>query len=589
MKTLLGHLQQIFEQAFESLGFDGSHATLVISERPDLSQFQCNGAFILSKKVKENPRVVAQKIIDAIQNKAIFKDLSTAGNGFINITLTDKFLAHTVGQLDKHPLITGEGFEVTPKRVTVDYGGPNVAKPMHVGHLRSTIIGDCIKRMYRLAGHTVVGDIHLGDWGTQMGMLIEELKKRQPELDYFDVGLRGPYPQQSPVTIQDLEEMYPRASAYCKENKDALQAAQQATVELQRGRPGYVALWKHFVNVSIAALKEDFSQLGVEFDLWNGESAYGHKIFPLVQRLKNEGFAKESENALVIPLPPQDGREIPPLMLVKSDGGFLYATTDLATIEERVQKLQQEEILYVVDQRQALHFQQVFQAAKMTGIANSKTVLKHLGFGTVNGPDGKPFKTRAGGVLKLKDLISLVKDKALQRLDEAELAQNISQDERLDVAKKVGIASLKFADLVNKRTSDYKFDLDRFTSFEGKTGPYLLYTGVRIKSILKKVGSSKIELNKLQEPTSTQERELMLALANFPDAYAGAYQHNEPHLLCEFIFELAQKFNSFYSSNSILHESNKIQQASWITLTHLCLSEFNVIFLLLGLEMPDKM
>lgn len=589
MESILTQLTQIFEQAFAQLEYDKGQASVIFSERPDLSQFQCNSAFALAKKTKQNPQEVAQKIIDAIQDKSIFKQLSIAGNGFINITLTDQFLTHFVTQFEKHPLMTGEGFEDIPKQVTIDYGGPNVAKPMHVGHLRSSIIGDCIKRMYTLAGHTVVGDIHLGDWGTQMGMLIEEVKKRQPALNYFQIDFKGPYSGQSPVTIQDLEEMYPKASAYCKEHQEAMQAAQQATVELQQGRAGYVALWQHFVQVSIAALKEDFSQLGVEFELWNGESAYESRIAPMVQRLKDEGYAKESEGALVINLPPQEDKVIPPLLLVKSDGGFLYATTDLAAIQERVQKLQQDEIVYVVDQRQSLHFKQVFLAAKLTGIATPKTVLKHLGFGTVNGPDGKPFKTRAGGVLKLKDLISAVKEKALQRLLEAKLAQDLSVEERLDVAQKVGISALKFADLINKRTSDYIFDVDRFTSFEGKTGPYLLYTGVRIKSILNKVARSDVALNQLCVPAAVPERELLLALVKFPDVFAQAYAQGEPHILAEFAFDLAQKFNGFYGSNSIIHESDADQQASWIALTQICLRELRVIFNVLGLELPEKM
>lgn len=589
MDTIIIHLQKIFGQALVSLGYEVTEALVVISERPDLSQFQCNNAFALAKKTKQNPKEVAQKIIDAIQDKSIFTELSIAGNGFINITLSDQFLAQMVSQLERHPLMTGQGFEVTPQQVTVDYGGPNVAKPMHVGHLRSTIIGDCIKRMYRLAGHIVTGDIHLGDWGTQMGMLIEELKKRKPQLNYFDPTYTGPYSDQSPVTTQDLEEMYPKASAYCKENPEALQAAQQATLELQQGRPGYVALWKQFVQVSILALKEDFSQLGVEFDLWNGESAYEYRVAPMIQRLKDDGFTQVSKGALIIPLPPQKNRDMPPLLLVKSDGGFLYATTDLATIEERVHKLHQQQILYVVDQRQALHFKQVFQAARLAGIAPPETVLTHLGFGTVNGSDGKPFKTRAGGVLKLKDLISLVKDKAMQRLDEAKLGQDLSQAERLDVAQKVGISALKFADLVNRRTSDYIFDVNRFTSFEGKTGPYLLYTAVRIKSILRKVGKTEIDWSALATPVSDAERNLLLSLVEFPDAFMRAYQEGEPNVLCEFVFDLAQKYNGFYSTHSIIHESNKTQQASWIALTQIVLLELTVVFSLLGLEMPDKM
>lgn len=588
MQTLLTHLSGVFEAAFTKLGYEPRHAVVVLSARPELGQFQCNGAFAVAKASKQKPKEVAEKIIAAVVDVGVFSEMSATDTGFINMSLSGTFLVDWVKQLQEHPALTGRSTKQTQK-VTVDYGGPNVAKPMHVGHLRSTIIGDCLKRLYRHLGYTVDGDIHMGDWGTQMGMLIEELKQRQPTLLYFDAAFSGPYPAESPVTLADLEEMYPKASAHCKTDEQAMQAAQQATAELQAGRPGYRALWQHFVRLSVEALKEDFGALGVHFELWNGESHYHDRTPALLERLKKGGHTQLSKGALIIPLPPHNGKELPPLLLVKSDGAYLYGTSDLATIEERADDLHQDIVLYVVDQRQSLHFQQVFAAARLTGVAPASMEFKHLGFGTVNGPDGKPFKTRAGGVLKLKDLISQVKEKALLRMKEAGLAQEIPEQERLDIAHKVGIAALKFADLINKRTSNYIFDIDRFTSFEGKTGPYLLYTAVRIQSILRKMPNAVVDGKALQAPTTVAERELLLVLSRLPDVIEEIRVDHEPHILCEFAFDLAQKFNRFYGESSIIHEKNLEQQQSWLALTYLCLAELTVIFSLLGIEAPEKM
>jgi arginyl-tRNA synthetase len=460
---------------------------------------------------------------------------------------------------------------------------------MHVGHLRSSIIGDSLQRLLRFAGYRVLGDIHMGDWGTPMGQLIVELRRRFADLPYFDASYSGPYPSESPVTMEELAELYPVAAARYKEDEETRAAARQATAELQQGRPGYRALWQHFVDVSIASLKRDFAAIGVYFDLWYGEAHVHDRIAPLLARLQAEGYIEESNGALVIPVAEAtDTKEVPPLILVKSDGGVLYSTTDLATIEERVRDLEADVILYVVDARQSLHFEQLFRAARKTGIADG-VQMEHLGFGTMNGPDGKPFKTRAGGVMRLKELIAMVTNAAMQRLDEMHLAEELDKVERAEIARKVGLAALKYADLSNHRTSDYIFDLDRFTSFEGRTGPYLLYSAVRIKSILRKAEERGITAGNLRPPAHPDERALMLTLTLFPDAVQRALETRAPNHLAEFAYHLALSFNRFYNTCHILSEENSAQQGSWLALCQVALGEMEQLAYLLGLEIPERM
>lgn len=593
--SLIEILTELFSDAFEACGLERSYGQVVISQRPDLGQFQCNGALPaagrMKKKLKKkvNPRMIAQQVVDALAQPEIFKNISLAGPGFINITLTGEYLTTYIRELAKDERF-GIKKVAEPKRVVVDFGGTNVAKPMHVGHLRSSIIGDSLQRLFRFMGHDVVSDIHLGDWGTQMGMLIIEVERNDPDLIYFDGEYEDPYPDESPVTIDELAAMYPVVSARCKEDESERERARQATVQLQQGRPGYRALWRHFVDVSIVALKADFMKLGVIFDLWYGESDVHERIDPMLTSLKENGHAQLSQGALVIHVSEaSDNKEMPPLILVKSDGGVLYGTTDMATLDFRIQELKAETILYVVDARQALHFQQVFRAAYKSGVVSQDVVMKHLGFGTMNGKDGRPFKTRAGGVMRLSDLIKMVTESALARFEEVGAAKEATDEERAVIAKQIGLAALKYADLSNHRASDYIFDLERFTAFEGRTGPYLLYSAVRIKSILRKAEQQGLQAGELIPSIHEAEQDLMIRIASLPEVMERTIEGHAPNFLCEYAYTLALAFNRFYNACHILSEENQAQQASWLALCELCLKEFELITHLLGLELPERM
>ncbi len=587
MKPLAAELTAIAADAFAAENLSPEFGSVQASDRPDLAQFQCNGALAAAKQAKANPRAIAEKIAARLKANPIFAKVEIAGPGFINLDLTDAALAARVGALAKDARLgapqTGEG-----KTAIIDFGGPNVAKPMHVGHLRSSIIGDCLQRLLRANAWNVVSDVHLGDWGLQMGQLISEIGHRGIAPIYFDAKVKGPYPDGSPVTMDDLEEIYPVAAAACKADPARLEEARAATAELQAGRPGYRALWQHFVNVSERGLTREFDSLGVHFDLWKGEASVDPLIAPMIADLKARGIAEMSEGALVVPVAePSDKKEVPPLILLKSDGAVLYGTTDLATIIDRVQNQNPDLILYVVDQRQHNHFEQVFRAAKKAQL-NGKAELEHSGFGTMNGPDGKPFKTRAGGVMKLYDLIAMATDEAGKRLTEAGLASEYPQSERNAIAKMVGIAAIKFADLSNHRISDYIFDLARFTRFEGKTGPYMQYAAVRIQSILRKARDDGFAS---APPTvqSPAERNLALQLLALPDAMAAAEAKRAPNLLCDYAFTLAQEFSRFYSEHHILSEKNESLRAARLGLCALTLEVLNKVLGLLGIEIPARM
>ncbi|MEA2058609.1 MAG: arginine--tRNA ligase, partial [Actinomycetota bacterium] len=482
--SLISDLSDSFADAFVALGLDRSFGEVLPSQHPELAQFQCNGALGAAKVAGRNPRDLAQAVIAELPDQGSDARLEVAGPGFINITVTDATLAGYVQAMESDDRLSVPD-PAPRRRVLIDYGGPNMSKSMHVGHLRASIIGESLKRLFRFAGHEVAGDIHMGDWGMPVGQLIIELERCRPDLAYFDAGYEGSYPEESPVTLEDLSEMYPVVVARCAEDPAAAERARQATLELQSGRPGYLALWQHFHDVSVAEQKKDFESLGVEFDLWRGESTVHDRLEPLVRRLA-EDVAEESDGALIVDVAlPDDKKDMPPLLLTRSDGSYLYSTTDLATLEQRMEE-GYDLVLYVVDARQGLHFEQVFRAARVAGMVPDGVGLEHTYFGTVNGPDGKPFKTREGGVLRLSDLMDLGTDAARARLDEAEIAQEYPAEERDLIARRVGLGALKFGDLSNHRTSNYIFDLDRFTSFEGKTGPYLQYGAVRIQSILRR-------------------------------------------------------------------------------------------------------
>jgi len=586
MSSLTTLLSDIVGAAFTACDLPAEYGKVTVSNRPDLAQFQCNGALAAAKAAKLPPRQIAERILAKLEVQPIFRDLQLAGPGFINISMTDEWLA---GEMNRLANDTRLGMPAKDRQMVVlDYGGPNIAKPMHVGHLRAAIIGDSLRRIFSFAGDETVGDVHMGDWGLQMGMLISELEIRHPELPYFDKTRNGSFPAESPVTLKELEELYPTASAACKADPARLEMARQATAELQEGRPGYRALWQHFFDISVDAMKRDYGNLGVHFDLWKGEACVNDLIAPMVEEMKRKGIVEESDGALVIRVAEEsDKMEIPPLILVKSDGAAMYATTDLATIIDRVNCQNPDRILYVVDHRQSLHFVQCFRAAIKAGI-NGKATMTHLGYGTMNGTDGKPFKTRTGGVMKLDDLIQMVSDEAKKRLTEHGLGSDYSTEEREDIARKVGVAALKFADLSNNPVANYVFDLERFSRFEGKTGPYLLYAAVRIKSLLRKA-EAQGDLPGEILPPAEAERNLALMLGYLPDAVRGAYDELAPNRIADFAFTLGQTFSSFYAACHILSEADVALRRSRLALCLLTLRQLELCLSLLGIETPDRM
>ncbi len=599
MTSLATELSRIAGAAFAAEGLPESLGRVAASDRPDLAQFQCNGALAAAKFLsgrpadgspagaKANPRAIAEKIAARLKADSLFSKVEIAGPGFLNLDLSDAALDARAATLAGDKTLgapgTGKG-----KTLVLDFGGPNIAKPMAVHHLRSTIIGDCLQRLYRANGWKVISDVHLGDWGLQMGQLITEIELMGIAPVYFDPNIVGPYPDESPVSMEDLETIYPRASAACKADPARLEAARRATVDLQAGRAGYRALWRHFVKVAEVGLTREFGALGVTFDLWNGESSVDALIGPMLEDLKARGLTEISEGAVVVPVARDDDKKpMPPLILVKSEGGVLYGTTDLATVIERVRDYDPDLILYVVDHRQHGHFEQVFRAAEKANL-RGRAHLEHVGYGTMNGPDGKPFKTRAGGAMKLYDLIEMGKAEAQKRLAEQGIGADYSAQEREEIARKVGIATIKFADLSNHRTTDYIFDLERFSKFEGKTGPYLQYAAVRIQSMLRK---AKEQGHQIGAPAihSPEERRLILQLLSLGDLMAGAEEKRAPNMLCEYAFELAQNFSRFYSEHHVLSESDPALRAARLGLCALVLAVLTRVLDLLGIEVPERM
>jgi arginyl-tRNA synthetase len=582
--SLLTDLTAAVGAAFAAEGLDPALGRVQVSDRPDLGQFQSNGALAAAKTAKANPRALAEKIAARLSADPRFVKVEIAGPGFLNLSLSDDVLNAALAApdalLDPAPATRG--------KVVLDFGGPNVAKAMHVGHLRSSIIGDALQRHFKFAGYAATSDVHLGDWGKPMGMLITELKLRRPELPYFDAAFTGPYPAEAPVTMDDLETLYPIAAAACKADPVRDEEARNATAELQQGRAGYRALWRHFIDVSIAGIKREFASLGVFFDLWKGEADVDRLIAPMLADLRSRGIAEFDDGALIVRVgEPTDKKEMPPLMLVKRDGGVLYETTDVATIVDRVKSLDPDLVLYVVDQRQHEHFEKVFRGAIKAGYAG-RAVLEHVGFGTMNGADGKPFKTRAGGVLKLYDLIEMAKAEAEKRLVETGIGADYPPDERATVARQVGLAAIKFADLSNYRLTNYIFDLERFTKFEGKTGPYLQYAAVRIKSVLRKAAESNARPGSIAI-TAAEERDLALAILRFPDALEETLKVRAPNIMCDYAYTLAQRFSSFYAAHHIMSEADGALRDSRLALSALTLRALETALDLLGIEVPERM
>lgn len=588
VNTLSELITKEMEQAFTAAGYDAKFAKVTVSNRPDLCEYQCNGAMAAAKTYKKAPIMIANDIVANLQDSECFAQVDSVNPGFINLKLKSSFVTAFLNEMAGDDTL-GVEKEANPKTILIDYGGPNVAKPLHVGHLRSAIIGESVKRIMRFKGNDVTGDIHLGDWGYQMGLIITELEKRQPDLPYFDENFEGEYPKEAPFTIGELEEIYPTASGYAKEHEEYREKALQATYLLQNGHKGYRAIWKHIMNVSVTDLKKNYKNLNVEFDLWKGEADAQKYIPGMVEMLKEKGFAHVDEGALVVDVQEEgDKKEIPPCMILKSDGAALYDTTDLATLVEREELYKPDEVIYVVDKRQELHFVQVFRCAKKCGIVRPETGLKFLGFGTMNGKDGKPFKTREGGVMRLENLIREIDEEMYKKIMDN---RTVEEEEARNTAKTVGLAAIKYGDLSNQASKDYVFDVDRFTSFEGNTGPYILYTIVRIKSILGKYQQDGgiIEDLKLQEATNESEKALMLEIAKFNEMINNVYAEIAPHKICAYIYDVANAFNKFYHETKILAEEDAQKKAGYIALLKLTKDVLETCIDLLGFEAPERM
>ena len=595
MKKILDLITDEVTKAFTECGYDAKYAKVALSNRPDLCEYQCNGAMAAAKEYKKAPFMIADEVVEKLAANPMFAMAESVKPGFLNLKIDEAYLADYVAKMQEDEGRFGCEKTEAPKTIMIDYGGPNVAKPLHVGHLRSAIIGESVKRIGKFMGHNVIGDVHLGDWGLQMGLIITELKQRRPELVYFDDTYTGEYPEEAPFTISELEEIYPTASKKSKEDEAYKEAAMQATFELQHGKRGYQALLKHILNVSVTDLKRNYANLNVSFELWKGESDAQPYIPDMVQKMKDDGFAYISDGALVVDVKEDtDTKEIPPCMILKSDGASLYNTTDLATMVWRMKDYNPDELIYVVDKRQELYFTQVFRCARKTGIVKPETELKFLGFGTMNGKDGRPFKTRDGGVMRLEHLISGINEEMLAKIQENQKTKEnlgISTEEAENTAKMVALAAIKYGDLSNQASKDYIFDIDRFTSFEGNTGPYILYTIVRIKSILNKYhGLGKDESGAvIGAAHSKSEKDLMLELSKFNAVMESAFEETAPHKICSYIYDLANAFNSFYHGTKIMSEENETVQKSYIRLLELTKSVLETCIDVLGFSAPERM
>lgn len=588
MKKIADILTFELEAAFEKAGYDKQYAKVTLSNRPDLCEYQCNGAMAAAKAYKKAPIMIANDVVEVLKESVCIEQVETVNPGFINIILDGEFVASYLGKMSEQEKL-GVEEPTKQKTIIVDYGGANVAKPLHVGHLRSAVIGESVKRIGKYVGHKMIGDVHLGDWGYQMGLVITELKKRKPELPYFDDQFEGEYPEESPFTITELEEIYPTASAYAKEHEDYKEEALQATFLLQNGHRGYTAIWKHIMDVSVADLKKNYGALNVEFDLWKGEADAQPYIPEMVEYMKKEGYAHIDQGALVVDVKEEtDTKEIPPCMILKSDGAALYDTTDLATLIEREKLYHPDEVIYLADKRQELHFVQVFRCAKKTKIINENMELKFIGFGTMNGKDGKPFKTRDGGVMRLESLINDINEEMYKKIAEN---RTMSEEEARKTAQMVALSAMKYGDLSNQAAKDYVFDVERFISFEGNTGPYNLYTIVRIKSILAKYAESGKDAAKckMKKPQTQSEKALMLEVAKFNNVIETAFEELAPHKICAYIYDLSNAFNRFYHETKILSEENEERKAGFIALLLITKRALEACIDMLGFEAPERM
>ena len=582
MEKILDIITAKMQQAFMDAGYDASFGRVNVSNRPDLCEYQCNGALSAAKQYKCAPIQIANAVVAKL-DATDYDMVEAVMPGFINLKLSGAFLQNYLEAMRTAPDFGVEKIGAG-KTIVVDYGGANVAKPLHICHLRPALIGESLKRLHKFLGYSTIGDVHLGDWGLQMGLIIAELQERQPQLPYFDPDFTGEYPAEAPFTVDELEEIYPTASGK-KKDPEFSHKAHQATFELQQGRRGYRAIWQHILNVSVADLKKNYNNLDVYFEKWLGESDADPYIPAMVEDLKNRGIAVPSEGAWVIPVAEEgDKKEVPPMILIKSDGSAIYATTDLATIVQRMQDWSPDKMLYVTDKRQNLHFEQVFRAAHKSGIVSDTTELEHVGHGTMNGKDGKPFKTRDGGVLRLEQLIRDMTDFVRSKVVENRI---VSEDEVEETTAKIALAALKYGDLSNQPTKDYNFDLERFAAFEGNTGPYILYTIVRIKSILARYGAW--ESLPIQTPANTYAKDLMLSITKFGPSMEAALKSSAPNLICAYIYELAGCVNKFYHETPILKEENEELKAGHIALIGLAKNILETCIGILGFSAPEKM
>ena len=588
MKKFLDLISQEMQGAFEAAGYDSALGKVTLSNRPDLCEYQCNGAMAGAKIYKKAPVMIAKDVAEKCRESRIFSSVEAVAPGFLNLKVQESFVKDYLAGMRTEDKF-GLEMPKNPSEIIVDYGGPNVAKPLHVGHLRPAIIGESIKRIARYAGHDVTGDIHMGEWGLQMGLIITELRERKPELVYFDDSYTGEYPKEPPFTLSELEELYPTASAKSKEDEQYKKNAMEATYELQSGKRGYHALWQHIMDVSVPDLKENYKRLEVDFDLWKGEADVQGLIPDMVEYMKKEGYAYISEGALVVDVKEEtDTKEIPPCMILKSDGASLYNTTDLATIIDRMKEYHPDRIIYVADKRQNLYFEQVFRCARKTGLVEPQTELLHIGFGTMNGKDGKPFKTREGGVMRLESLIKEINEEMYRKITDN---RQVEEEEARKTAEVVALSAIKYGDLSNQAAKDYIFDIDKFTSFEGDTGPYILYTIVRIKSILNKIKEQGISLEgtSIREARSEAEKELMLEITGFNAMVETAYAESAPHKVCAYIYSLANAFNHFYHETKIVTEENEEKKDGWIALLLLTRDILEDCIGMLGFSAPERM
>ncbi len=587
MKSVLELISEEVKKAFAEAGYDEKLGMVTVSNRPDLCEYQCNGAMAGAKQYHKAPIMIATDVATRLAESDVFESVEAVNPGFLNMNIKGEWLSRYVDQMagdDKFGIDMPE-----KKTIVVDYGGPNVAKPLHVGHLRSAVIGESIKRICRYLGHETIGDIHLGDWGLQMGLIMTELKERKPDLPYFDENFEGEYPKEAPFTIAELEEIYPTASGKSKEDDDYKARAMEATYKLQTGVRGYRALWDHIIAVSVTDLKRNYENLNVEFDLWKGESDVQDRIPGMVEYMKEGGYAHLDDGALVVDVKEEtDTKEMPPCMILKSDGASLYNTTDLATIMDRMENYNPDKLIYLTDKRQDLYFEQVFRCARKTKLVTPETELVHIGFGTVNGKDGKPFKTREGGVMRLEYLISDINERMLARITEN---RQMEQAEAEAISKTVGLAAIKYGDLSNQASKDYIFDVDKFTSSEGNTGPYILYTIVRIKSILAKYEQQGGSLDnlKIMAPVNASSKTLMQELVGFAPTVMSAFDDVAPHKICAFIYALANAFNGFYHETKILVEPDEEKKRGYIALLVLTRKVLETSIDLLGFDAPEKM